>query len=160
MAGRGLAAPQGRRCCAGFCKYVHGWVLLGIEGGSISTLQPLCWVGIQQQGSASGLAGARAHCALPSARQGLGIALSGLCWGINQLQPLLNKQMQGSGSSHGFISCPGGSCCRGAGGLNGVLWAAWSGDALHSLVLVAQHLLCSGDCYIPAVSNLAATLLK
>lgn len=34
------------------------------------------------------------------------------------------------------------------------------GDAFPCLVLMAQHLLCSGDCYIPAVSNLAATLLK
>lgn len=78
MVGRGLAAPQGQRCCAGFCKY-RNRILLGVEGESISALQSLCWVRIQEQGSASGLAGTHAHCALLSTRQGPGIILSGPC---------------------------------------------------------------------------------
>lgn len=39
--------------------------LVGGEGESISTLQPLCWVRIQEQGSASGLAGALCCCSAP-----------------------------------------------------------------------------------------------
>lgn len=49
---------------------------------------------------------------LLSSRQGLGIVLSGWCWGINQPQALLNKQLQGYSSSHSFISCSGGTCLQ------------------------------------------------
>lgn len=39
-AGRGLAAPQGQRCCAAFCNYVHCQVLWVVRGSPSAPCSP------------------------------------------------------------------------------------------------------------------------
>lgn len=110
-----------------------------LQRGPSAFPSTLCWVCVQEQGSAWGLAGALARCPLLGTRHVLGMVPSGLRWAGGLTRCCLRSTVPGQADAGELAAAVALPPAQEA-----------AGDALHRLVLVARCFLRCGDCYVPA----------